>query len=163
MCQRQSALSVYGPKTHPARPHLPPPLFAQRGCPYISPMKQILLPAALIALISSPLAAQEAEGEDSGPSLMERGAELFWEGLRQEMAPALEDLQGMMEEIGPAMGAFLAEMGPALAEIAKEVEDWSVYEMPEILPNGDIIIRKKPKDNAPADKETAEEEGVTEI
>ncbi|QDI76290.1 MULTISPECIES: hypothetical protein [Leisingera] len=126
-------------------------------------MKQILLPAALIALISSPLAAQEAEGEDSGPSLMERGAELFWEGLRQEMAPALEDLQGMMEEIGPAMGAFLAEMGPALAEIAKEVEDWSVYEMPEILPNGDIIIRKKPKDNAPADKETAEEEGVTEI
>jgi hypothetical protein len=43
------------------------------------------------------------------------------------------------------------------------VEDWSVYEMPEILPNGDIIIRKKPKDNAPADKETAEEEGVTEI
>lgn len=126
-------------------------------------MKQILLPAALIALISSPLAAQEAEGEDSGPSLMERGAELFWEGLCQEMAPALEDLQGMMEEIGPAMGAFLAEMGPALAEIAKEVEDWSVYEMPEILPNGDIIIRKKPKDNAPADKETAEEEGVTEI
>lgn len=126
-------------------------------------MKQILLPAALIALISSPLAAQEAEGEDSGPSLMERGVELFWEGLRQEMAPALEDLQGMMEEIGPAMGAFLAEMGPALAEIAKEVEDWSVYEMPEILPNGDIIIRKKPKDNAPADKETAEEEGVTEI
>lgn len=163
MCQRQSALSVYGPKTHPARHHFPPPLFAQRGCPYISPMKQILLPAALIALISSPLAAQEAEGEDSGPSLMERGAELFWEGLRQEMAPALEDLQGMMEEIGPAMGAFLAEMGPALAEIAKEVEDWSVYEMPEILPNGDIIIRKKPKDNAPADKETAEEEGVTEI
>jgi hypothetical protein len=126
-------------------------------------MKQILLPAALIALLSSPLAAQDAEAEDSGPSLMERGAELFWEGLRQEMAPALEDLQGMMEEIGPAMGAFLAEMGPALAEIAKEVEDWSVYEMPEILPNGDIIIRKKPKDNAPADKETAEEEGVTEI
>ncbi|MFY0309531.1 hypothetical protein ACFMBG_06500 [Leisingera sp. D0M16] len=126
-------------------------------------MKQILLPAALIALLSSPLAAQEAEGEDNGTSLMERGAELFWEGLRQEMAPALEDLQGMMEEIGPAMGAFLAEMGPALAEIAKEVEDWSAYELPEILPNGDIIIRKKPKDNAPADKETAEEEGVTEI
>lgn len=126
-------------------------------------MKQILLPAALIALLSSPLAAQEAEGEDSGPSLMERGAELFWEGLRQEMAPALEDLQGMMESIGPSMGEFLAEMGPALAEIAKEVEDWSAYELPEILPNGDIIIRKKPKDNAPADKETAEEEGVTEI
>jgi len=126
-------------------------------------MKQILLPAALIALMSAPLAAQEAGGEGDGPTLMERGAELFWEGLRQEMAPALEDLQGMMEEIGPAMGAFLREMGPALAEIANEVEDWSAYELPEILPNGDIIIRKKPKNNAPEDKEGGTEEGVTEI
>ncbi|MCB4455146.1 hypothetical protein [Leisingera sp. McT4-56] len=126
-------------------------------------MKQILLPAALIALISAPLSAQEAGEEDSGPSLMERGAELFWEGLRQEMAPALEDLQGMMEEIGPSMAAFLAEMGPALAEIAREVKDWSAYELPEVLPNGDIIIRKKPKDNAPEEKDKGEEEGVTEI
>ncbi|UWQ34171.1 hypothetical protein K3555_06650 [Leisingera sp. M527] len=126
-------------------------------------MKQILLPAALVALMPAPLAAQEAGEEGGAPSLMERGAELFWEGLREEMAPALEDLQGMMEDIGPSMGAFLAEMGPALAEIAKEVEDWSVYELPEILPNGDIIIRKKPKDNAPAEKDKGEEEGVTEI
>ncbi|MCF6430518.1 MULTISPECIES: hypothetical protein [unclassified Leisingera] len=126
-------------------------------------MKQILLPAALVALMSVPLAAQEAGEEGGAPSLMERGAELFWEGLREEMAPALEDLQGMMEDIGPSMGAFLAEMGPALAEIAKEVKDWSAYELPEILPNGDIIIRKKPKDNAPAEKDKGEEEGVTEI
>lgn len=139
------------------------PLFARSRRPYISPMKQILLPAALIALLSSPLAAQDAEAEDSGPSLMERGAELFWEGLRQEMAPALEDLQGMMAEFGPSMAEFLAQMGPALAGIAKEVEDWSVYEMPEILPNGDIIIRKKPKDNAPAAKDNEDEKGVTEI
>ncbi|WP_291728608.1 hypothetical protein [Leisingera sp. F5] len=126
-------------------------------------MKQILLPAALVALMSSPLTAQEAGEEDTGPSLMERGAELFWEGLREEMAPALDDLQGMMAEIGPSMAEFLSEMGPALAEIAREVEDWSAYELPEILPNGDIIIRKKPKDNAPADKDKGEEEGVTEI
>ncbi|KIC16799.1 hypothetical protein [Leisingera sp. ANG-DT] len=126
-------------------------------------MKHLILPAALIALMSAPLSAQEAEEEGTGPSLMERGAELFWEGLRQEMAPTLEDLQGMMEEIGPSMGAFLAEMGPALAEIAKEVEDWSAYELPEILPNGDIIIRKKPKDNAPAKEDKGEDEGVTEI
>ncbi|NSY38546.1 hypothetical protein [Leisingera sp. ANG59] len=126
-------------------------------------MKHLILPAALIALMSAPLSAQEAEEEGTGPSLVERGAELFWEGLRQEMAPALEDLQGMMEEIGPSMGAFLAEMGPALADIAEQVEDWSAYELPEILPNGDIIIRKKPKDNAPAKEDKDEDEGVTEI
>ncbi|MDC0660876.1 hypothetical protein N6L27_22955 [Leisingera sp. SS27] len=127
-------------------------------------MKHLILPAALTLLTSAPLSAQEAgEEEGSGPTLMERGAELFWEGLRKEMAPALEDLQGMMEEIGPSMGAFLAEMGPALADIAKEVEDWSAYELPEILPNGDIIIRKKTKDNAPAKEDKDEGEGVTEI
>lgn len=126
-------------------------------------MKHLILPAALITLMSAPLSAQEAEEEGTGPSLMERGAELLWEGLRKEMAPALEDLQGMMEEIGPSMGAFLAEMGPALADIAEQVEDWSAYELPEILPNGDIIIRKKPKDNAPAKEDKDEDEGVTEI
>ncbi|KIC21630.1 hypothetical protein [Leisingera sp. ANG-Vp] len=126
-------------------------------------MKQILLSAALTAVLSAPLSAQEAGEEDNGPSLMERGAELLLEGLVQEMAPALEDLQGLMEEIGPSMGAFLSEMGPALAEIAKEVEDWSAYELPEILPNGDIIIRKKPRDKAPAENEDSAEEGVTEI
>ncbi|MEX0303809.1 MAG: hypothetical protein AB3N24_15430 [Leisingera sp.] len=126
-------------------------------------MKQILLPAALIALMSSPLAAQEAGEEDSGSTLMERGAELLWEGLRQEMAPALEDLQGLMEEIGPSMGEFLSEMGPALAELAREVEDWSAYELLEILPNGDIIIRKKSKEKAPAAPEAETEDGATEI
>jgi hypothetical protein len=77
---------------------------------------------------------------------MEQGLDLFWEGLREEMAPALEDLQGLAETIGPSMQEFWAEMGPALAEIAGQVEDWSVYEMPEILPNGDIIIRRKPEE-----------------
>ncbi|WP_424980714.1 hypothetical protein [Leisingera sp. S232] len=126
-------------------------------------MKQLILPAALLALLSTPLTAEEAGGEGSGSSLMERGAEMLLEGLVQEMAPALEDLQGMMGEIGPSMGAFLSKMGPALADIAQEVEDWSAYELPEILPNGDIIIRKKPKEKAPAEADKSEEEGVTEI
>lgn len=118
-------------------------------------MKQIILPVALIGLLSTPLLAQEdaerTPPDDPGSSLMERGAELFLRGLQQEMAPALQDLQGFMQDIGPSMGAFLSQMGPALADIAREVEDWSVYEMPEILPNGDIIIRRKPDTEPPED------------
>jgi len=40
-----------------------------------------------------------------------------------------------------------------------------VYETPEILPNGDIIIRKKPTQDPPEDVEPDEEEseGVTDI
>jgi len=74
---------------------------------------------------------------------MERGAELFFEGLKQEMAPALNDLRGLAEEFGPSMQGFFEEMGPAFAGILDEVKDWSMYHPPEILPNGDILMRRK--------------------
>jgi hypothetical protein len=59
----------------------------------------------------------------------------------------------------------MQEMGPALAELAAEVKDWSVYEMPEILPNGDIIIRKKQTEDAPETPEALPEapDGATDI
>ncbi len=113
-------------------------------------MKQILVPVFAVALAATPIIAEEAPTEgDGSQSLMEQGMELFMEGLRKEMEPALDDLQGLAETIGPSMQTFLAEMGPALADIASQVEDWSVYEMPEVLPNGDIIIRRKPEEDRP--------------
>lgn len=75
---------------------------------------------------------------------MERGAQLFFDGLKQEMGPALEDLWDLMEDAGPALQSFVAEMGPKLRDVLDRVEDWSVYEAPEVMPNGDIIIRRKP-------------------
>ncbi len=102
--------------------------------------------------------------EDCGKSLMERGAELFLEGLRQEMEPTLEDLRGLADQLGPALQSFMQEMGPALADLAAQVQDWSVYETPEMLPNGDIIIRRKPKDQTeePVPQEE-ESDGLTDI
>lgn len=94
-----------------------------------------------VALSLPPLAAAQ---EDEGQSLMERGADLFLEGLRQEMAPAWDDLRGMFEEVGPSFRGFMTEMGPALGDLMDQVQDWSAYDPPEILPNGDIIIRRKP-------------------
>jgi hypothetical protein len=95
----------------------------------------------LVALtLASPLFAQEEEP----PSLMERGAQLFFEGLMQEMAPAFEGLSELMEDAGPALQDFMTEMGPQLRDMLGEIEDWSVYEAPEVMPNGDIIIRRKP-------------------
>jgi len=41
--------------------------------------------------------------------------------------------------------SFAQEMGPALGALLEQVEDWSIYEPPVILPNGDIIIRRKPE------------------
>ena len=105
-------------------------------------MLRLMLISAVCTALALPAQTQDA----SGKSLMERGAELFLEGLRQEMEPTIEDLRGFADQFGPALQSFMREMGPALADLAAQVQDWSAYEAPEMLPNGDIIIRKKPKD-----------------
>lgn len=109
-------------------------------------MTRFVLPCLIC--LALPAAAQETEGD--ARSLMQRGAEMFLEGLRGEMAPAIDDLAGLAEQFGPAMRGFIAEMGPAMADILGQVQDWSAYHPPEILPNGDIIIRRKQTpDDAP--------------
>lgn len=126
---------------------------------YIPNMKRLLIIAVFSAKLSTPAFAQE----DDSKSLMEQGAELFFEGLRREMEPALDELLGMADALGPAMQSFLQEMGPALAELAAEIKDWSAYEAPEILPNGDIIIRKKPLPDdevAPKPEDQAPDKGT---
>lgn len=123
-------------------------------------MKYILAPMFLVTFVT--FSARADEQEDTGTGLMERGAELFWEGLRKEMAPSLQDLESLMANIGPSMQNFLSEMGPALADIAGKVEDWSLYEAPEILPNGDIIIRRKQPNPKSPDGDTAPS-GATDI
>ncbi len=85
------------------------------------------LSLSLALSLSLPALAEEDErggradiGE--GFSLLEEGARLMMRGLMAEVAPLLEDLDG-------ALG------------------DLSLYHAPEILPNGDIIIRRRvPKD-----------------
>ncbi|SDY45516.1 hypothetical protein [Citreimonas salinaria] len=115
---------------------------------------------ALTALLSAtPLAAQEPLQDQPVPEpseesesfrMMEEGARTFFRGLMGEMEPALEGLQGMTEQMRPALRDFVAEMGPAFRDLMTEVEDWSVYHAPEILPNGDIIIRRRePLEDAP--------------
>jgi hypothetical protein len=92
---------------------------------------KLVAAACIICLLSfSALRAQDAEPPSS---LMERGAQQFLEGLLKEMEPALDGLL-----------SFIDQMGPAMQDVLDEVKDWSVYEAPEILPNGDIIIRRKP-------------------
>lgn len=110
-------------------------------------MKHLAAVSAALALLALPAAAQD-EAEE-GLSLMERGAQIFMEGIRREMEPALDDLQGLAQEARPALRDFLREMGPAMAEILADIQDLSAYHPPEMLPNGDIILRKKVPDEPP--------------
>ncbi len=105
----------------------------------------ILSLAATPAIAQSPETPEaEIEGEmQEGIDLLEEGAKLFFRGLMNEMEPALRDLQEGME--------------PALRDLMDKLDDLDAYHLPEVLPNGDIIIRRK----TPLQPET--EEGEVEI
>lgn len=121
---------------------------------YIKQMRHSFYPALVLGVL-----AQPALAEEDGPSLMERGAQLFIEGFMREMEPALKDLQGMAEDMEPALRQFMTEIGPGFVELLGQIEDLSAYHAPEILPNGDIIIRKK----TPAEQAAEDDEGDIEI
>lgn len=59
-----------------------------------------------------------------------------------------EMMREFMEEIAPEMERLMGEMLPELERMADMLGGLVHYEMPEILPNGDIIIRRK-KDAPP--------------
>ena len=93
-------------------------------------MKRIIMIPALIATLASAPAQAETD------STIGRFFDL------------LEKFSTDSEDI---MQQFLDEMGPALTELQDTISDWSNYAAPEVLPNGDIIIRRKP--DAPVEKQ----------
>lgn len=113
---------------------------------HIECMKHAL---ALIVVMSAATPAMAQD--DDGLSLMERGAQMFFEGMLKEIEPAMDELQLLAEQFGPSLQDFATQMGPALGDMLDQVEDWSIYEAPEIMPNGDIIIRRKPDAAAPVE------------
>lgn len=95
------------------------------------------LAALLIALpLAAPAPAQEAVPEPDAPSLMERGLSLFMEGLATEMEPTLRDLEGIARESGPLLDMLRDRLGTAF-------DGLDAYHAPEVLENGDILIRRR--------------------
>ncbi len=58
-------------------------------------MRRFIPICALTVTFALPASAEE----EGNKSLMEQGAELFFEGLRQEMEPALDELLGLAEQL----------------------------------------------------------------
>lgn len=100
--------------------------------------------ALALCLVAAPVFAQDAspepKAEGDGFSLMEEGAKLVLRGLMSEMEPALDEMGKALSEMEPA----LQELGPKLKELIAIVDDFRNYEAPVKLPNGDILIRRKP-------------------
>lgn len=91
-------------------------------------MKQTL-PLVLVLALAAPAAAQEDGERDSlreGWGLLSEGSRLILEGLADEMRPVMDE-----------------HVLPFIAELMDLMDDVAMYEMPERLPNGDIIIRRR--------------------
>ncbi len=84
-----------------------------------------------------PAAAQDDGDLSEGLGLLGEGTRLILEGLLEEMRPMLEEARPYFEE----------EILPFLNRMGELMDDFSSYELPERLPNGDIIIRRS--DDAP--------------
>ncbi len=85
----------------------------------------------LFVLAAGPAFAQD---DSEGRDLMSEALRLFMKGLIQEMEPAIDDLSGLLENL-------------------------DAYHAPEVLPNGDIIIRRK----QPIEPGEGEEGGEVEL
>ena len=102
---------------------------------YIARMKQISALLLCSTLIAAPLQAQDSKDDlRDGMDLLSQGTQLLLRSLMGEIEPALKELEGALGEL-------------------------NAYHPPEILPNGDIIIRRKqPKPTEPELSEDGEVE-----
>ena len=107
--------------------------------------------SAMLAMAPVPALAQEERDQLSrGAELLSQGMGLMLEGLLNEMRPAGEELADGWAE--------------GWADLVEMLNDFSAYEAPVILPNGDILIRRKvplePREPPVGDGENAEDSKI---
>ena len=79
--------------------------------------------ALILMFLATPSGAQDAD--PGGRDIMAEALRLFMRGLMEEMEPAFDDLNNLLE-------------------------NFDAYHPPEMLPNGDIIIRRRtPRERHP--------------
>lgn len=115
-------------------------------------MKQLVIAslAAGALAVATPAAAQDDDLRE-GLDRLGEGMGLIFEGLMDEMRPILDEARPYFEE----------EVLPFLDRMGELMDDLTAYELPERLPNGDIIIRRSP-DAPPFDPEELDDPEVGE-
>ncbi|MEQ3626981.1 MAG: hypothetical protein ABNH26_11260 [Celeribacter sp.] len=91
--------------------------------------------------LPEPMPEDEPDADmGEGLGLLEEGGRMLFQGLMDDMRPAME---GMARDLEPALRRMIDEMGPALIEMSRMIRSVDDYHAPEKLPNGDIILRRK--------------------
>ena len=99
------------------------------------PLFRGTLPVLIALALASPALAEDP----APPKLSEQLGDIL-RGLTEEVGPAIDE---MIEEVGPALDDMIDRMS-----ILEEIDSFEHYGRPEVLPNGDIIIRRL--EDAPA-------------
>ena len=66
--------------------------------------------------------------------------------------PTEDELEQLGELAESWMKRFTDRMSPMVEQLKDMVDDMNAYQAPEMLPNGDIIIRRKPEVEATEDE-----------
>ncbi len=112
-------------------------------------MKHTALPVILLLAVSAPVVAQsDAQSyvqTDAPPPASEPAEPSFMDfldrmlrGFMTEVEPQMRELERGLESLEPELQGFLDRM-----------RDMTRYHPPEVLPNGDILIRRRHADDVP--------------
>ena len=112
------------------------------------PLRPLALAFALTAL---PLSAHSAQT----PPVQGQPVQMQDETLRELERRADE----LSETARRTIEEFVNLIGPMLTRLSRLIEGLPTYETPEVLPNGDIIIRRRHEPVVPG---TTDEDGLTE-
>ena len=85
-----------------------------------------------------------------------QATEQDWSDFEDLMKRFSEDTQAFLHD-------WLTELTPMLESLRDKIDDLSNYEKPEVLPNGDIIIRRKPDKPTPLPPPAEPPEGQTDL
>ncbi len=111
-------------------------------------MRWIALPLCLfpaLALAEDGMPGLPPDGSDAGNAQMQDGMDLLGLGLQTLLQGFATEMQPHLDEMGQA----LEQMKPMLLQLAQLMKNADQYEMPVMLENGDILIRRKAAPPAP--------------
>lgn len=109
--------------------------------PVPRPVPQVPAPEAVP---ESPTETPPGGEIGTGSDLVEQGMKLLFRGILNEMGTSLDEMQEGLEDAAK-------DLGPALRQLLALIDDVKNYEAPERLPNGDVILRRKPGAPPPPD------------
>lgn len=103
---------------------------------YTAHMKNTVLPFVLCAFLAAPALAEEDSvpppaSEESGQPLFDLFERLL-RGFMTEVEPQMRELERGFSALEPELQRFLGQL-----------RDMTQYHPPEMLPNGDILIRRR--------------------